>query len=159
LVPLLHLGLGLPIASAAAISLITVIATSSSVTAGRAGAHLMNVRLGMVLEVATAAGSLLGGVTAQLLSALVLQRLFGIVAACIAAATLARIDRRNVIDDPSIDIGVFGGRFVDHDTGREVVYRVKRLPLALGASFLAGNISSLLGVGGGVVKVPILNAW
>src|SRR5512135_2688979 len=65
LVPFLNLGLGFPFTAAAAISLSTVIATSSAVSAGRSGKHLINLRLGMLLEVATVAGSLLGGVTAQ----------------------------------------------------------------------------------------------
>src|SRR5207302_9437335 len=73
LVPFLTLGLGFPITAAAAISLTTVIATSSSVSAGRAGRHLINLRLGRTLEVATAAGSLLGGITAQLVAESTLQ--------------------------------------------------------------------------------------
>ena len=61
LVPFLTLVLGFPVKSAAAISLATVIATSSAAAAAHAGSHQMNLRLGMLLEVATAAGSLLGG--------------------------------------------------------------------------------------------------
>ena len=80
LVPLLNLALGFPLRTAAAISLCTVIATSSSVSSGRAGTQLINLRLGMVLEVATVAGSLLGGLTATLFSEAALQRLFGVVA-------------------------------------------------------------------------------
>src|SRR5207253_5092883 len=76
LVPFLNLGFNFPITAAAAISLTTVIATSSSVSAQRAGKQLINLRLGMLLEVATAAGSLLGGVTAQLLPQAIVQRLF-----------------------------------------------------------------------------------
>jgi hypothetical protein len=159
LVPLLNLGLGLPIGSAAGISLATVIATSSTVTAGKAGQHLMNFRFGMVLEVATAAGSVLGGLTAQILAQATLQKLFGIVTGLVAAATVARAGRRNVILDPNIDPGTLGGRFHDEESGRSVVYRIKRMPLALGASFVAGNVSSLLGIGGGVIKVPVLNGW
>src|ERR1700737_2125288 len=68
LVPFLNLGLGFPFTAAAAISLTTVIATSSTVSAGKAGKHLINMKLGMLLEVATAAGSFLGGVTAQFVS-------------------------------------------------------------------------------------------
>jgi uncharacterized membrane protein YfcA len=159
LVPLLSLALGFPLRSAAAISLMTVIATSSAVASARAGQHLMNLRFGMLLEVATAAGSLLGGITAQLVAETTLQRIFAVVAIAVAAVMLMRINRRNVITDPNIDPGRFGGRFHDADTGQMVTYRIRRMPLAITASFIAGNLSSLLGIGGGVIKVPVLNAW
>jgi len=159
LVPFLNLVVGFPFGVAAAISLTTVIATSSTVSAGRAGRQLINMRLGMLLEVATAGGSFLGGITAQLVAQSVLQRLFGIVAVVVAIIMLTRLRRRNVILDPAADPGVLGGRYYEDESGTTVTYRVKRLPVALGASFIAGNVSSLLGIGGGIIKVPILNAW
>jgi uncharacterized membrane protein YfcA len=159
LVPFLNLVLKFPLTAAAAISLTTVIATSSSVSAGRAGKQLINMRLGMLLEVATAAGSVLGGVTALMLRQSALQKTFGVVAALVAGIMLTRLQRRNVILDPSADPGLLGGRYYEQESGGTVTYQVKRLPLAIGASFLAGNISSLLGIGGGIIKVPVLNAW
>jgi uncharacterized membrane protein YfcA len=159
LVPLLHLALGFPLRTAAAISLVTVIATSSSVSAGRAGDELINLRFGTVLEVATVAGSLLGGVSARLFAESTLQRTFAAVALVVAVAVLARANRRNVILDPSAPTGRFGGRFYDPESRRTVAYRVRRVPLALVGSFVAGSVSSLLGIGGGIIKVPVLNAW
>jgi uncharacterized protein len=159
LVPFLTLALDLPIRQALSTSLLTVIATSSSVSAGTTGRRLINIRLGMTLEVATAAGGLVGGITAYLLPASSLYVVFGCTMLLIAGVQLSRLNVRNVIVDGNADPGKYGGRFHDDESGGDVVYRVKRLPLALGGSFVAGNVSSLLGIGGGVLKVPLLNAW
>jgi uncharacterized membrane protein YfcA len=159
LVPFLNLVVGFPLPAAAAISLTTVIATSSTVSAGRTGQHLINLRMGMTLEVATVAGSLVGGITAHLLREATLQRLFAAVALLVAAVMLARLNQRNVILDPSIAPGRLGGSFYDQESGQTVTYRIKRLPVGLLVSFAAGQVSSLLGIGGGIMKVPALNAW
>ena len=158
LVPFLVLIVGLPFHQAAAISLVTVIATSSAVSAARAGRHLINLRFGMLLEVATAAGGLAGGLTAQMLAASTLQRMFSVASFAVGAITLVRMQRPKTapID---VDPGILGGRYLDEFLGREVTYRPRHLPVALGASLLAGNVSTLLGLGGGFIKVPVLAAW
>jgi uncharacterized membrane protein YfcA len=159
LVPFLVLVLGVPMHLAVGISLTTVIATSSVVSSSPSGRSLVNLRLGMLLEVATTVGGLTGGIVAALLPASTLQRLFGLVAAFSAVAMLMRLERRNVILDGAADPGRLGGRFHEDESAGVVTYRVKRLPLAMAASLVAGSVSSLLGVGGGIIKVPVLNAW
>ncbi len=160
LVPFFVLVLHMPMHAAVGVSLTTVIATSSVVSAGTAGRHLMNMRLGMTLEVATTAGALTGGLVATELSAHTLQGLFGIVAALTAFVMLSRLGRRNVsLAGAETNPGRLGGRYHEAESGGEVVYSVRRLPLGLTASFIAGSVSSLLGVGGGIIKVPALNTW
>ena len=159
LVPFLNAALGLDFKTAAAISLITVIATSSAVSAGTVGLNLINLRLGMLLEVASAAGSVAAAITVARISDVALERGFAIVAALIAVLLLTRLEHRNVLLDPGADPGRLGGRFFEEESQREVAYRVRRLPLALGISFVAGNVSAAFGIGGGILKVPVLTAW
>lgn len=159
LVPFLNMALGLDFKTAAAVSLMTVIATSSAVSARAAGRQLINLRLGMLLEVASAAGGLAAGITFRHVPERMLFTTFACVTGAIAVIMLTRLGRRNVILDSAADPGRLGGRFHDDESGGEVVYRVRRLPLALAVSFLAGNVSGFLGIGGGILKVPVLNAW
>ena len=124
LVPFLNIVLGLPFKVAGAISLMAVIATSSAVSARTTGQHLINLRLGMLLEVASAAGGLTAGVTLRSFPERLLYGLFSFVTASIAAIMLTRLDRRNVLD-ASEDPGRLGGRYFDEESQRNVVYKVK----------------------------------
>jgi uncharacterized membrane protein YfcA len=158
LVPFLNLVVGLPFKVAGAISLLTVVATSSAVSARSAGRNLINLRLGMVLEMASAAGGLAAAMTLHLFPEPLLYTLFAVVTGGIAVLMLTRLKVRNVLA-ASTDPGRFGGRYHDDESGCEVVYRVKRLPVGLSISALAGYVSGAFGLGGGILKVPALNVW
>jgi hypothetical protein len=159
LVPFLNLVVGLDFKVASAISLVTVIATSSVTSASPGRLPLVNLRLGMVLEIFTTSGGLLGLVLFSRSDDPTLKRAFAVVMGVVAVVMLRQLNARvSMPDHEDLDVGVLGGRYRDPFTGENVAYRVKRLPVAFGVSLLAG-IVSMLGVGGGVLKVPVLNAW
>jgi uncharacterized membrane protein YfcA len=157
LVPLLTLAFGLPIRAAIGASLLSVIATASASATISLRRGLVNVRLGMMLEVATTIGGLAGSLVASRLTQRQLFLMFGVTLVAMGALAALRSGRRNVIADLSVDPGRLGGRLVEGTT--EYVYRVRRQPLAVAASLLAGAIAGLLGLGGGIVKVPVLTTF
>jgi uncharacterized membrane protein YfcA len=159
LVPLLNIALDIPIAKASAISLVTVIATSNFVSLSSTGRKYANVRLAMVLQVAAATGALFGLMILRLIDERSQELVFAGTAVLVAAVMIARLNARNVLDPDVTDVGILGGRVEDPDTGQLVAYRLKRLPFALSITFVAGIISSLVGVGGGILVVPALNSW
>jgi uncharacterized membrane protein YfcA len=157
LVPMLTLFFEVPFRTAVAASLISVIATASVTSTVNLGRGLVNFRLGMTLEIATTIGGLTGGIVAALLAPKYLFTIFGFTLAGMGLIMATRSGRRNVMADTGIEPGLLGGRL--EEGGRSYVYELRRAPFALGASLLAGSISGLLGLGGGIVKVPILNAF
>ena len=159
LVPFLNAGLGFPLNIASGVGLMTVIATSSVVARGATGSGLVNLRLGMVLQIAAASGAYFGGTLARRIPEHVLELVFSAVTAGIAGIMLSRLERRNVLLDSTLSPGRFGGRYFDEESGGAIVYQTRRMPLALGVSLAAGSISGLLGIGGGILQVPALNAW
>lgn len=157
LVPLLSVGLGVPIRQAIAASLISVIATGSASATVNLRRGLVNMRLGLLLEIATSVGGLAGALASVLLTQRQLFLTFAAMLVVLSAVMLVRSKHRNVLVDEGQDPGTLGDRVQEGD--RRYVYRVKRLPVALGSSLAAGVMSGLLGVGGGIVKVPVLSAF
>ena len=157
LVPLLTLALGVPIRVAIAASLISVMATALASATVNLDRGLVNMRLGLLLEVATASGALLGGLVAAHLTQRQLFLTFAVTMASMGMVMALRSGRRNVLADLDADVGALGGRLREGEA--VYVYRVRRLPIGVVASLVAGAISGLLGLGGGIVKVPILNTF
>jgi uncharacterized membrane protein YfcA len=157
LVPLLALGFHLEPRTAVAASLVAVIASSSSTTIVNMRRGLVNIPLAFTLLLLTSVGSLGGGVIAEYISTRTLYAIFASTLFVVAIIVTSRSGTRNVIDDPGIDVGSLGGRVIEE--GKTLSYRMKRLPLALSVSLVAGAISGLLGVGGGVIQVPVLNSF
>jgi uncharacterized membrane protein YfcA len=164
LIPLLTGLLGLPIKTAIGASIVSVIATSSAAGAVYLSRGLTHTRLAMIMEIATTLGALAGGITATLISPDLLAGLFGAVLLYVSYS-MGRGSRHGnnngsgSSSDSEEDYRLTGRldtHYLDPQNDQEVRYGVQRLPLGLGASFLAGNISGLLGIGGGVVKVPVM---
>jgi hypothetical protein len=156
LIPFLVLVLGIPMHQAIATSIIAVIATSSAGAAMNLERHIVNMRLGMLLEIATVGGAILGGITANYLSSHVLTKLFSGLLLMVALMMIWRIRQKNGNESPSIT-GVLPGTYIDEASGTSVRYTVKHVPAAMSISLIAGNVSGLLGVGGGIFKVPAMH--
>ena len=156
IIPALTLFLGVPIHQAIAASLVAVVATSTTAAAAYVRDDLSNMRLGMTMETMTVTGALVGSLVGVLLSKSVLSAVFGGV--MIVVSVYMGIRQRSAqvppIDDE--DLGTLGASYYDRNLDSAVRYRVRRLPLGMGASFIAGNVSGLLGVGGGFLKVPAM---
>jgi uncharacterized protein len=157
LIPVLVLGFGLPMHEAVAASVITIIATSSASASVYVDKGISNIRLGMSLEVMTTVGAVLGGLVANMLAGDLLRRIFGVFLFIIAGLMISKMRKgasAKVSYDPSLEIH---GRYRDEGEDRIVEYSVRRLPASMLVSLLAGKLSGLLGVGGGLVKVPVMH--
>jgi uncharacterized membrane protein YfcA len=155
IVPLLTLAFGLPLLTALGVSLVSVIVTSGASAGVYLERHVANLRLGMTLELFTATGALVGGLLAFLVEERVLEGLFAALLLYVAI-TMARRS-----DPPPAAVGTADEIPAETPGFRSALsgpgYRVKRLGFGAIGSVFAGVVSALLGVGGGLVKVPVMH--
>jgi len=163
LVPFLTLVLRVEPQVAVATSLVGVIATSSGAASVYVRDRITNLRLGMLLEIATTTGAILGALVAIYLDPRVLFLLFGF-ASVYAAAYMVRTretakDRAaRAAPAPEVpDRFRLSSMYLDPEDRALYRYRVQRPLAGFAASAAAGGVSGLLGVGGGFVKVPVMH--
>ena len=164
IVPLLTLGFGLPLREAVGASLVCVIVTSSAAASVYLERDVANLRLGMTLEMFTASAALAGGLVAFALPDRALALMFAALLLYVAA-TMARgrgpeLAVKPTSKDaesraPAPDEGAPGDGLAASLSGPG--YRVRNLGRGVLGSLVAGIVSALFGVGGGIVKVPLMN--
>ncbi|MBV7483092.1 sulfite exporter TauE/SafE family protein [Bordetella sp. BOR01] len=158
IVPALTLWAGVDLRIAIAASLVSVIACSCSSAAPFLKHRLTNIRLALVLEVATTLGALTGVFLIGLVPAAYLYGLFAVVLAVSARQMMAR--RTDPVDSAADGLATalrLHASYPDHASGRQVAYQVSRVPMGLSLMYGAGLISALLGIGSGVLKIPAMD--
>jgi uncharacterized membrane protein YfcA len=153
-VPLLSLVFGVDIRYAIGASLVSVIATSSGAAAAYVKEGISNIRVGMVLEIATTLGALVGAAVAVRVSASAVAVIFGVVLLLSALGSLREPGQRPRVDGEPSSLAAWlrlDGSFPT--PSGPSAYRVQHLPAGFGVMFVAGGLSGLLGIGSGALKV------
>ncbi|MDZ4828665.1 MAG: sulfite exporter TauE/SafE family protein [Phycisphaerae bacterium] len=157
-VPALTLLLGIDIRYAIGASIVSVIATSSGAAARYVRESVPNLRVAMFLELGTTVGALGGAFLAGLIAPQWLYVLFGLLL-LFSAATMWRKSDANVVapSDRLADALRLHGALPSGYGAPAMPYRVGRSRFGFVISIVAGVLSGLLGIGGGVLKVPAMN--
>jgi uncharacterized membrane protein YfcA len=154
IVPLLALALGVDLRYAVGASLVSVIATSSGAAAAYVKEGYSNIRIGMLLEIATTLGALGGAFLAVVLPVPVIAVIFGVVL-LLSAYLSSRPHPEHAAPgeqpDPVASRLRLDGSYPTPEGLRK--YHVRRVPLGFALMVVAGVISGLLGIGSGALKV------
>lgn len=152
IVPLLTLSFGVDLRYAVGTSLIAIIATSSGAAAAYVKEGFTNIRVGMLLEVGTVSGALVGAFLAKFLSGNTIAILFAVTVLFNAVQSLrAPAEHRT---DTSSPLAQRLRLASSYPTSQGMVqYQVHAVGTGFAVMLVAGMLSALLGIGAGVMKV------
>jgi uncharacterized membrane protein YfcA len=161
-IPALTLLFKIDIHYAIGASIVSVIATSSGAAAAYVRERMTNLRVAMVLEVATVSGALTGAYLAGVLTVRWLYIIFGLILGYSALMMFRK--RREPLQDEHItkatpwsDYLKLHSSYYDEAEKRTISYHVRNTRIGLGLMYIAGVVSGLLGIGSGALKVPAMD--
>lgn len=174
MVPLFTLFFGVDQKVAIGASAVAVVANSVVGSTVHLRSQFTNLRLAMLLQVTTAAGATVGAIVGVAANQRVISAVFAAVLVYAIVSMLAQRRSRPTaapgpvappvampgepdyafaqplpVDDP------LTGHY--RDRGKDVTYTPERVPAGVGISGLAGVLSGMLGIGGGLVQVPAMS--
>lgn len=151
-IPVLTIVYKMPAIEAAAISLIGILALSAGAASYYAEHKVANIRLGLYLEIGTTLGAVIGAFVAGMIEEWIVFMVF---------AAFVIVNGLRMLLSRGKDCGSTEGEheFTFHDmkTGEDIGYDLKNKVGGTIICVIAGIYSSVTGVGGGVIKVPVMN--
>ena len=165
--PALTILFGFDIKYAIGASIVAVIATSSGSAIAFVKDHVSNMRVGMLLEVFTTAGGVVGALMAGVFSSKLLYIFFSLILwnsfygmlKKTGLITKLKKEEEKVENDKYADKYKLNSTYYDKATGETVKYNVTNVPQGSLVMFGAGFASGLLGIGSGAFKVVALDTY
>lgn len=158
IVPLFTLYLDVDPKIAVGASALSVVTNSVVGSSHHLSNGFVNVRLATMLEVTTAIGAIIGAAIALIVDGDVLKAVLGVLLVYAAFSMMRnrKVVHPNVPADEPDPLGLMA-EFHDPSTDQDVRYIPRALPAGITVSTVAGVMSGLLGIGGGVIKGPVMN--
>ncbi|UCE66931.1 MAG: sulfite exporter TauE/SafE family protein [Candidatus Zixiibacteriota bacterium] len=135
IVPALTLIFNVPVTVAVGTSLVSIVAVSTVAAIDFLKSGRADLELGITLAAATSSGAATGGLLAEYLPARIIYIFFSVIL-IIAALNMTRPRRIMLIDHK-------------YDSASHTA-------VGWGLSLVAGNVSGILGVGGGIIQIPMM---
>lgn len=165
--PALTILFGFDIKYAIGASIVAVIATSSGSAIAFVKDHVSNMRVGMLLEVFTTAGGVVGALMAGVFSSKLLYIFFSLILLNsfygmlkkTGLITKVKKEEEIVENDKYADKYKLNSTYYDKAIGETVKYNVTNVPQGSLVMFGAGFASGLLGIGSGAFKVVALDTY
>jgi uncharacterized membrane protein YfcA len=167
IVPILTMALNIPIQFAIGSSLVSIVINACTATGIYIRSHMTNLKLGFLLSTMLIPGAIVGALLGANMPAQVLSIIFSLLLLYVGYSMIPKKPRiltaaemeaeRIVTEKAHAPHAWLDDSYYDPAVKEEISYQVHRPVLGMVTSFFGGTVSSMLGVGGGIINVPVMS--